>query len=118
MMTNKQVVEKYIDGFNKSDHALILSCLTEDVEWDIPGAFHVKGKKDFDVQIESDVFVGNPIVKISRMVEENDVVVAEGSVRVEKRAGGFLNLVFCDVFVMKGGLIRHLTSYLAAASAI
>jgi ketosteroid isomerase-like protein len=46
------------------------------------------------------------------MVEENDVVIAEGAVRVERRDGGFLNAVFCDVFAMKNAKIKRLTSYL------
>ena len=45
------------------------------------------------------------------MTEENDVVVAEGSVRAERPAGGFLSAVFCDVFVMGGGKIRRLITY-------
>ena len=44
MSENKKVVEKYMDGFNKSDHKQILSCLTDDVEWILPGVFHLKGK--------------------------------------------------------------------------
>jgi hypothetical protein len=46
------------------------------------------------------------------MIEEHDVVVAEGSVRAARRDGGMLNAVFCDVFVMHNDRIRHLTSYL------
>jgi ketosteroid isomerase-like protein len=46
------------------------------------------------------------------MTEENDVVVAEGSVRSTRRDGGVLNAVFCDVFEMKDAKIEHLTSYL------
>ena len=33
MTPNKQTVQKYMDAFNRTDHAEILSCLTEDVEW-------------------------------------------------------------------------------------
>lgn len=112
MTGNKKTVERYMDGFNKSDHEQILSCLTEDVEWEIPGAFHLVGTVAFDSEIENDAFVGSPIVTTSRMVEENDVVVVEGAVRAEKRDGGFLNAVFCDVFVMKDEKIRRLTSYM------
>ena len=43
MTENKRTVEMYMDGFRKSDHAQFLSCLTDDVEWDMPGAFHLKG---------------------------------------------------------------------------
>ncbi len=114
MSENKQTVERYMDGFRKSDHDQILSCLTDDVEWEIPGLFHAVGRSDFDKEIENDAFVGSPSITISRMVEENDVVVAEGAVRVKKKDGDFLNAVFCDVFEMKNGKIKRLTSYLTA----
>ena len=113
MTENKRTVERYMDGFNKSDHEQILLCLTEDVEWEMPGAFHLYGKEAFDKEIENDTFVGSPTITITRMLEENDVVIAEGAVRVEKKAGGFLNAVFCDVFTMKNAKIKRLTTYLA-----
>jgi ketosteroid isomerase-like protein len=112
MSENKRTVEAYMDGFRRSDHAQILACLTDDVEWEIPGAFHLVGKAAFDREIENEAFVGRPAITVTRMTEENDVVVAEGSVRSERKAGGFLNAVFCDVFVMQGGKIRRLISYL------
>lgn len=46
------------------------------------------------------------------MIEENDVVVAEGKVRCARKAGGFLNMVFCDVFELNQGKIKRLISYL------
>ena len=109
---NKKTIEKYIDGFNKSDHQQILSCLTENVEWELPGAFSIVGKASFDKEIENDAFVGNPIVTVSRMVEEDDVVIAEGKVLVKKKDGSFINLVFCDVFDMENAKIKRLVSYL------
>lgn len=117
MSQNKHTVQKYLDAFAKTDHAAILSCLTDDVEWVIPGAFHLAGKDAFDKEIENDAFVGSPTISVSRMTEEHDVVVAEGSVRATRRDGGFLNAVFCDVFVMRDARIRHLTSYLMEISA-
>jgi ketosteroid isomerase-like protein len=113
MTENKITVERYMDGFIKSDHAQILSCLTEDVEWEMPGAFHLVGKDAFDKEIENDAFVGSPTITITRMVEENDVVIAEGAVRAKKKDGDFLNAVFCDVFVMENAKIKRLTTYLA-----
>ena len=113
MAENKNTIEKFMDGFNKSDHEQILSCLTEDVEWEMPGAFHLVGKNAFDKEIENDAFEGRPVITIKRMVEESDVVIAEGAVRAKKKDGSFLNAVFCDVFVMKNARIKRLTSYLA-----
>jgi ketosteroid isomerase-like protein len=74
MTENKATVSRYIDGFRQGDHALVLSCLTDDVVWDIPGMFHVTGKAAFDKEIENDAFVGKPAITLSRMTEENDVV--------------------------------------------
>jgi len=112
MSTNKSTIEKYIDGFNKSDHAQILSCLTDDVEWVMPGNFHLKGKVEFDGEIENDAFTGRPIVKLMRMIEENNVVIAEGTVQGSFKNGDKLNARFCDVFEMRDALINRLITYL------
>lgn len=117
MSENKATVEKYMEGFRNGDHALILSCLTDDVIWDIPGAFHVVGKEAFDREIENEAFVGNPAITVLRTTEENNVVVAEGTVRVQRRSGDFVTLAFCDVFVLERGKIRQLISYLVPLDA-
>jgi ketosteroid isomerase-like protein len=89
-----------------------LSCLTDDVEWILPGAFHLSGKDAFDKEIENDAFIGSPTITVTRRVEEGDIVVAEGTVRSARRDGGLLNAVFCDVFILRDAKIRQLTSYL------
>jgi RimJ/RimL family protein N-acetyltransferase len=62
MSPNKQTVQQYMDTFARSDHAGVLACLTDDVEWIVPGAFHLHGKEEFDAEIENPAFVGNPDV--------------------------------------------------------
>lgn len=111
MTENKKTVQKYMDGFNASDHKMILSCLTDDILWDMPGFFHLTGKEAFDKEIENDNFTGSPTIKIIRMVEENNIVVAEGSVQGKFKAGGLLDALFCDVFHMENGKIKQLTTY-------
>ncbi len=101
-----------MEGFNELDHKKILDCLTDDVIWELPGVFHLVGKEAFDKEIENDAFTGKPVIKVSRMVEENDVVVAEGTVKTQKKTGEVLNLGFCDVFVMRKTKIQKLISYL------
>jgi len=112
MTENKIIVQKYMEGFNKSDHKQILSCLTEDVEWILPGVFHLIGKEDFDKEIENPAFEGKPVIVVNRAIEENDIVITEGTVRAKKKDAEYINLVFCDVFEMKKGLINKLISYL------
>jgi ketosteroid isomerase-like protein len=112
MTENKKMVDRYMDGFRRTDHDQILSCLTDDVEWEIPGVFHARGKEEFDKQIEGDGFVGSPAITVTRLTEDDGVVVAEGSVRTQREDGAFVHLAFCDVFEMHGGKIRRLISYL------
>ena len=112
MTENKKTVEKYMEGFRKSDHGMILSCLTDDVEWDMPGAFHLVGKEAFNREIENDTFVGSPTITIMRVTEENDIVIAEGAVQAQRREGGFLKAVFSDAFTMRDAKIKRLITYL------
>lgn len=109
---NTKVVERYMEAFAKSDHAAVLACLTDDVEWEVPGAFFLKGKADFDVEIENPEFEGSPAITITRIIEDGDTVVAEGSVHSHRKGGAALDLRFCDIFVLRDGRIEKLTSYL------
>jgi ketosteroid isomerase-like protein len=112
MSENKGTVERYMEGFRKTDHAQILSCLTDDVEWVIPGFVKLRGKEAFDKEIENEAFIGSPVIEIARMIEEADVVVAEGTVRAQRKDGTAMTLAICDVFEMQGGKIKRLVSYL------
>lgn len=101
-----------MEGFRRSNHGMILECLTDDVVWHMPGVYAHRGKEEFDKEIENENFVGSPAIQVKRLVEENDVVIAEGAVQGKMKNGSSLDAVFCDVFEMTGGKIRCLTSYL------
>jgi ketosteroid isomerase-like protein len=112
MTSNQRAVERYMDGFRRTDREQILSCLTDDVRWLIPGVFDVQGKDGFAGHIVDDGFTGSLEITVTRLVEAGDIVVAEGSVRAPRTDGTVMSLVFCDVFEMRGGKVRSLTSYL------
>ena len=101
----------YMDGFRESDHPKILSSLTDDVVWYMPAMITLSGKEAFDKEIENDLFEGKPSIQIKRMVEENNIVIAEGAVQCKIKAGGMLDALFCDVFEMENGKIKKLTTY-------
>lgn len=112
MSNQKRIVEIYMDGFRNTDHAKILSCLTDNVIWDMPGFFHHEGKEAFDKEIENPDADGNPDIKITRLVEEGNIVVAEGAVKAKMNKVGLIDAVFCDVFHFTDGKISKLTTYL------
>ena len=110
---NTRTVETYLNGFRTLDRALILSCLTDDVEWVIPGVFEARGKAGFAEHIVETGFAATPpLITETRTVEAGDVVVVEGTVRAARADGMFIDLVFCDVFDMRDAKIRRLVSYL------
>jgi uncharacterized protein len=111
MTENKMIVQRYMDGFRAGNHEMILSCLSEEVVWDMPGFFHLSGKEAFDKEIENDNFEGRPSIEIFRMIEESNIVVAEGAVTCKIKAGGMLDALFCDVFQMENGKIKKLATY-------
>ena len=110
--SHKSAVDRYFDGFRGSDHATILSCLTDDVVWDLPGFRHLTGKEAFDGEIENPDFKGSPSLQVDRLVQEDDVVVAIGIGEGSRRTGELIRFAFCDVFTFRGDLICRVESYL------
>lgn len=116
MTPNQETVDTYLDAFRHTDRDRILSCLTDDVEWLIPGAFHVRGKAAFADHIVDEGFHGQPAITVTRVIEVDDVVVVEGSVEAPRTDGTVMTLAFCDVFEMRESRIARLISYLAVTT--
>ncbi len=102
---NKQVVERYLEGFRRSDHEQILSCLTDDIVWTVFGAFRLQGKEAYDAAIEGPGFVGSPELHVVRMVEEGDTVMAELTGSALREDGTTMRMAMGEVFVFRDGLI-------------
>ncbi len=112
MTPNQTLVHAYMDAFRASDSARVLACLDDDVEWTIPGAFAIRGTDAFRDHIVGEGFRPHPVIHVDRLIEANDVVVAEGRVRTERTDGTVVELAFCDVFDCRADRIRRLKSYL------
>jgi ketosteroid isomerase-like protein len=110
--SRKEIVEAYFEGFRNRDHDAILSLLTDDVVWDLPGHQSFAGKDAFDGEIENDQFEGSPQLTVDRLVEEGDAVVAIGSGEAHFKSGELHHFVFCDVFTFAGDTIHRVESYL------
>lgn len=108
MSRNIDTVLTYLDGFRKNDHRQILSCLTDDIEWTVFGAFHLTGKEAYDKAIDgAPEFVDPPELEVVRLVEQGDVVMAELTGTVKRAAGGEVRLSMAEVFVMRDGKIAE-----------
>jgi ketosteroid isomerase-like protein len=108
MSRNVETVNRYIDGFRKNDHAQILDCLTDDIEWTVFGGFHLVGKDAYDQAIDGPPELLNPPrLEVVRMVEQGDVVMAEMTGVVQRAAGGEMRMSMAEVFVMRDGKIAE-----------
>jgi ketosteroid isomerase-like protein len=107
MSANTVTVERYLDGFRRHDHAQILGCLTDDIEWTVFGGFRLTGKDAYDAAIEGPGFTGPPRLEVVRMVEQDDVVMAELTGSVMRDSGELVRMSMAEVFVMRGGLIAE-----------
>jgi ketosteroid isomerase-like protein len=105
---NIRTVNRYLDGFRRNDHEQILSCLTDDIQWTVFGAFHLAGKEAYDRAIDgAPEFIDPPELEVLRMVEEGDVVMAELSGVAKRAAGGEMRMSMAEVFVMREGRIAE-----------
>jgi uncharacterized protein len=112
MSANKDTVLRYIDGFNRSDHEQILSCLTDDIRWTVFGAYHLEGKVAYDAEIENPAFTGSPVITVKGMVEECDVIMAELAIEATRATGETIRLVAGEVFAFRGEKIAERRAYL------
>ena len=108
MSENIDTVHRYLDGFRKNDHEQILSCLTDDIEWTVFGAFHLRGKEAYDKAIDgAPDFIDPPELNVVRMVEQDNVVMAELTGTAKRAAGGEMRMSMAEVFVMRDGKIAE-----------
>lgn len=108
MSRNIETIERYLDGFRKNDHGQILSCLTDDIQWTVFGAFRLTGKEAYDRAIDgAPEFIDPPELEVVRMVEQGDLVMAELSGRARRAAGGEMRMSMAELFGMRDGKIAE-----------
>lgn len=114
MSQNTETVDRYLDGFRRNDHEQIMSCLTDDIEWTVFGAFHLTGKGAYDKAIDgAPEFIDPPELEVVRMVEQGNVIMAELTGRAKRAAGGEMRMSMAEVFVLRDGKIAERRAYLS-----
>jgi uncharacterized protein len=110
MSANKKVIESYFAG---TDRSKVASLLADDIEWVEwadgvpPSGVITRGKTAYIQNFGTDELRA----EISRMTEEGNVVVAEGTVHVHKKEGRDLAVQFVDIFELEHGKIKRKSSF-------
>jgi uncharacterized protein len=112
MSPNKTVIESYFASTG-TEYARFLADEVELVEWaeGVPASgVRTQGKAAFVENRGSREYR----TQITRMIEENNVVVVEGTASGAKKEGGRWTVQFCDLFELENGQVTRLTAFAAA----
>jgi len=119
MSANKKLVETYLTyRARAADRSKVGPLLTDDVEWIEwadgvpPSGARTQGKS----AVLQNLGDNDLRIQITRMTEEGNVVVAEGTVRVTRKEGGDLTLQVCNIYEIENGKMKRMQSYLATTT--
>jgi uncharacterized protein len=108
---NKEIIRKLNKAFEADDVETILSCLADDVRWDVAGYFTAIGKEEFRKQIHNEAFVGAPTITIINDIAEGDYVAVEGRVESRMKSGAPFKAVFHNTYRLENRKVKAMTSY-------
>jgi len=105
-MTNKEILEKANQAFNKGDYEELLTYCTEDTKWTYLGDRTLDGKD----KVREYLSAGNEESKfrIERYVEEGEDLIAIGWIRLKDKNGGTTISPVCDVWKFRNGKMAQL----------
>ncbi len=108
----------WYDGIANLDRSALKSCLAEGAErteWADGSPESGVPTRGLSAIIQNMDRPADVTVRFetTRMMEENDMVVAEGFAHVAKKDGDPMTLKFCDIFVFEGGKVKRLDSFTA-----
>ena len=107
----QRVLDRYLDGFRAGDHEAILSCLTEDVTWDIVGHARAADRAEFEALIDGPPGSRLPRLTVDLTVEQDEVIAVFGSGEFDGPDGSLHTFRFADSFTFRGDLICAVASY-------
>ena len=108
---NKEIIRKLNKGFEMDDIEVILSCLADDIRWEVAGHFIAMGKDEYRKQIHNDAFEGAPIITIKNEIAEGDDVAVEGSVESKMKNGTIFKALFHNTYTLENEKVKSMTSY-------
>lgn len=114
MTSNKETVQKLNECFRRQDWHGMLPYLADDVVRDEVGAPElVRGKAAYEKNMVPGPEVESMESETTRLVEEGNVIVSEGTVLLKKKDGTSLKIRFCDVHEFEHGKLKRETTYTA-----
>lgn len=110
MSPNKKLVESYLSTADRSQVGPLLADDVVWVEW-VDGVPTTGGRTSGKTAFIQNFGTDELRSEIHRLTEEGNVVVAEGTVHVQKKDGKSLSVRFCNIFEVEDGKVKRLDSF-------
>jgi len=108
--TNKEIIQKVNDAFNRNDMQTFLAYCTEDIQWNMIGNSSTKGK-DAILKMMTEMPGDSPDIIIEEILTEENKAACTGTFTMTKSSGESSRYSFCDVYQFADGKIQVLDSY-------
>jgi len=108
---NKAIVRKLNHAFEADDSGTILSLLTDDIRWEVVGAFTAHGKSEYADQTHNENFPGPPTITIINEIAEGDFVAVEGRVENQMKNGSLFRAYFHNTYFLENEKIKSMKSF-------
>lgn len=90
----------------------MLDLFTDDIDrWEVGAPIRTHGKVAFEKEVLPGPEVDRLAIRIDKMIEEGNVVVAEGLAEIFKKDGSTVKVQYCDIFEFAGEKVRRITAY-------
>ena len=110
-LTNKQIIEKVNEAFDKADMEAFLSLCSNDVVWTFLGNEQWSGKEKIHEAMKG-MDSNAPDFTIKEIIAEGDTVIAYGDMKMKSKDGASNDYSFCDIYHFKNGLIYELNTFM------
>lgn len=111
-MDNKQLINEFLDAFDKNDTEKILSCMTEDVQWNILGEQKIAGKealRSFFEQNKNMIMVSS--TRDHFIIDGDRASIGGEVVCKNTESGEEYDMYYCDVYELQSGKIKSMVTY-------
>jgi hypothetical protein len=62
----QRTVQRYVDAYSAGDYDLAVRIFTDDVRWEVVGAFEVQGRDAYRANMTNEFVAGPPDIRIVR----------------------------------------------------
>ena len=110
--SNEAVLLEANKAVSNGDYEGFLAFCTEDTHWTFVGEKILKGKEAVR-QWMTETYIEPPKLNVSKLIEQDDFLVAIGTIAVKEENGKTVFSSYCDVWRLQDGKLAELNAFVS-----